>query len=340
MEKQKRIDAGSSPAGLSESSYSSLTNKEVLIMARPMKESLNYFPLDANFFSDRKIRRLLKVFGGKGVTVYIFILCEVYRSNGYFLQYDDFYVSDISDALGAGFGTNLVSDVINFCLNTELFDRNIFDSHGVITSAGIQRRYLTAKETSAKRSYEILDLFLPEFCCLQEAFQDLNETKELCGEERGRTGKNGEERERTGKSGVIPPKVKERKVKESKVKESKEKEKGVFNAEAFGIKKPIGLELDFPECLETPSFKSAWADWLEYKKQRKQPYKPAGAKALLKQLAKFGPDEAIRKIEIAMANNWAGCVFSDKKSKQTSGRDTSSVISSLAERLKRSEAAG
>lgn len=300
-------------------------------MARPIKESLTYFPLHADFFSDRKIKRLLKMFGGKGVTIYIFVLCEVYRNNGYFLQYDKFYLSDIADALGAGFNKNLVFDAISFCLNTGLFDKSIFDSYGILTSKGIQKRYLSAKESSAKRSYNLDELFLPELCCIH----DENNALGLCGEERGRTGKNRKERRKTGKNGVIPPK--ESKVNKSKVKESKENEKNIFNAEAFGVKTQPDLQptIEFPDCLKTSAFETAWFDWIDYKKQRRETYKSAGAKALLKKLAEFGPDEAIRKIETAMANNWAGCVFDSPKKQNRN--DTSSVISSVAERLKRIE---
>lgn len=301
-------------------------------MARPIKESLSYFPLDSDFFSDRKIRRLLKTFGGKGVTIYIYVLCEVYRQSGYFLQYDRFYIQDISDALGEGFNKNLVSDVINFALNTGLFDKKVFDSNCVLTSAGIQKRYLSAKESSAKRTFSVNEIF-PQYCCINETEQP-EDSAEFNGELRSNTPLNGEELVNIPLSGVSP--LKEKEIKEKK---SKEKENNVFDVQSFGVepvKVPDAFEL--PENLKTSSFTTAWAEWLEYKKQRKESYKPIGAKQLLKKLAGFGPEEAVRKLETAMSNNWAGCIFDNRPSKKNGRGDTGSAISSLSERLKRIEA--
>lgn len=301
-------------------------------MARPIKESLSYFPLDSDFFSDRKIRRLLKTFGGKGVTIYIYVLCEVYRQSGYFLQYDRFYIQDISDALGEGFNKNLVSDVINFALNTGLFDKKVFDSNCVLTSAGIQRRYLSAKESSAKRTFGVSEIF-PQYCCINETEQPEDST-EFYGELRSNTPLNGEELGNIPLSGVSP--LKEKEIKEKK---SKEKETNVFDVQSFGVEPAkVSNTIELPENLKTSSFTTAWAEWLEYKKQRKESYKPIGVKQLLKKLADFGPEEAVRKLETAMSNNWAGCVFDNRPSKKNGRGDTGSAISSLSERLKRIEA--
>jgi hypothetical protein len=175
-------------------------------MARPIKDSLSYFPLDTDFFSDRRIKRLLKTFGGKGTTIYIFLLCEVYRNNGYFVQYDNDYPEDIASALGEGFNLNLVSDVTEFCLDCGLFDRELFSKFGILTSAAIQRRYISAKEATGKKAYTPESLLRADY--ISRGFTGYNE------EERGITEKN------TVKRG-FPTK---RKVKESKVKEIKEEE--------------------------------------------------------------------------------------------------------------------
>ena len=58
-------------------------------MARPQKEGLDYFPLDVDFFSNRKIKALMGRFGAQGVTYYLYLLCEIYREHGYYLQTDD-----------------------------------------------------------------------------------------------------------------------------------------------------------------------------------------------------------------------------------------------------------
>ena len=57
-------------------------------MARQQKAGLDYFPLDVNIFSDNKIRILKARYGVNGVSVYIYLLCEIYK-NGYYMQWND-----------------------------------------------------------------------------------------------------------------------------------------------------------------------------------------------------------------------------------------------------------
>ena len=116
-------------------------------MARPIKEGLEYCSLDTNIFSDRKIRRLLKTFGSKGYTIYSCLLCEIFKDKGYYMQYDDGLAFDISDNI-PGVTEQLVKDVIEFCFECGLLSKPIFQMNGVLTSAGIQKRYRKAKEGS------------------------------------------------------------------------------------------------------------------------------------------------------------------------------------------------
>ena len=55
-------------------------------MARPLKKGLGYFPLDTDLYSDRKIQRLLRKYGCKGICIYLAILCEIYREKGYYIS--------------------------------------------------------------------------------------------------------------------------------------------------------------------------------------------------------------------------------------------------------------
>ena len=73
-------------------------------MARPQKTGLDYFPFDVYFFSDKKIRRLRAKYGNDGVTAYIYILCLIYRDKGYYAEYDDDLILDLSDELNISEG--------------------------------------------------------------------------------------------------------------------------------------------------------------------------------------------------------------------------------------------
>jgi hypothetical protein len=124
-------------------------------MARPKETGLKYFPMDTGVFNDRKIRRLLKVFGAKGYLIYSFVLCAIYRDKGYYVQCDSNFLFDVADSLSLK--ENAVKEVINFCVtDVLLFNQRVFDVEKVLTSSGIQKRYL---EVKARSSVEILERF-------------------------------------------------------------------------------------------------------------------------------------------------------------------------------------
>ena len=50
-------------------------------MGRRVKKGLDYFPLDVDFFQDIKIRKLIRCQGGKALTVYIALLCNIYLNS-------------------------------------------------------------------------------------------------------------------------------------------------------------------------------------------------------------------------------------------------------------------
>lgn len=120
-------------------------------MARKIKQGLDYFPFDVTFFSDIKIRKLIKYQGGKSISIYACLLCNIYE-NGYYILWDEelpFIVSEIT-----GFEEGYIHEVIKCCLKVDLFDSNIFEKEGVLTSHGIQERYdLICRQ--AKRKSEI-----------------------------------------------------------------------------------------------------------------------------------------------------------------------------------------
>lgn len=109
-------------------------------MARTIENGLNYFPKDTDFYSDRKIRRLLKSYGFEGVVIYDYLLCEIYKEEGYFMKWDNEIAFDISDSLHLTSEKSIL-EIVKFCINNDLFDKKIFDEKGVLTSRGIQKRF-------------------------------------------------------------------------------------------------------------------------------------------------------------------------------------------------------
>lgn len=150
-------------------------------MARRKQEGNRFFRLDVDFFSDKKIKILKARYGADGITLYMYLLCEIYKS-GYYLKIDDDFEFIVSDDLNMD--SNKVKQVLNFLLERSLFDNTLFQSDKVLTSAGIQKRFqLAVRERARKNPIEVGRYWLlkkeetePFIKCTH--FSDLSEIKE------------------------------------------------------------------------------------------------------------------------------------------------------------------
>lgn len=108
-------------------------------MARKPKKGLTYFPMDIDIFQDIKIRKLIKYQGGKAISVYAYLLCSIYK-DGYYMRWDNelpFIVSEVT-----GYEEAYIHEVIKSCLNIGLFSKSLFDKEKILTSKGIQDRFV------------------------------------------------------------------------------------------------------------------------------------------------------------------------------------------------------
>lgn len=119
-------------------------------MARPEKKGLAYFPFDVDFFEDRKIKLLRAEAGSDGVVAYIKLLCQIYRENGYYIGWSE------EDVLLFAEEMHCAPEKIRLYASTfvkwSLFDRTLLDAGNVLTSAGIQRRYLAANKERIRKA--------------------------------------------------------------------------------------------------------------------------------------------------------------------------------------------
>lgn len=114
-------------------------------MARTIKTGLNYFPFDVDFFNDDKIELVSSEYGLKGEIVAIRLLCHIYR-NGYYYSWGKDEALLFAKRVGNGITGALVEEVVNGLVKRSFFDKRVFDRFKVLTSRGIQRRYIEAKE--------------------------------------------------------------------------------------------------------------------------------------------------------------------------------------------------
>lgn len=113
-------------------------------MARPTKTGLDYYPMDVGFLRDKKVRLLRSEFGASSVLFVLYVLGKVYEGDGYFLRWDKDELLLAADELREQ--PTYISEVLQGCLTRSLFDERVFQMFGVLTSAGIQRRYLRGCE--------------------------------------------------------------------------------------------------------------------------------------------------------------------------------------------------
>ena len=182
-------------------------------MARPRKDGLDYFPLDVNFLSDLKIKKIIRAYGAQAVAVVMSVLTTVYRDNGYFATYDDDLIFIIADELKLE--DSYVKDVIEKMIEVEFLDKKQKEENKILTSIGIQERYLKACERRVKTTLNAT------YNLLNDSSNELPQTES--------TDKEGFCKQKSHSTVVNDSESTQSKVKERKGKDSKEKESKLIN---------------------------------------------------------------------------------------------------------------
>ena len=117
-------------------------------MARPLKQGIDYFPLDVGFLRDVKVRKIMKACGVSAPTILICLVGYIYKDYGYFLCWDEEVGFLVADEVGVS--EALVLEVLQQALRVDFFNQKLFDEHKVITSTGIQKRYFAAVARRSK----------------------------------------------------------------------------------------------------------------------------------------------------------------------------------------------
>ena len=191
-------------------------------MARPRKIGLDYFPLDVNFFSDKKIRRLKAKYGTDGIAVYIYLLCAMYRDKGYYIEYDNDLILDISDDLSIS--ENSTRQILKYLVDRSLLQEikcsTLVDSVTVITAESVQRRFQEVKK-SCKRDVVVEARF---WILKKSETYGLIKVRPNSGFSEKNDSFSEKNEDYSEKNSTKESKGKESKVNESKENESKENE--------------------------------------------------------------------------------------------------------------------
>ena len=131
-------------------------------MARPQKSGLEYFPLDVDIDNDEKVAYVISRYGFQAFGLLIKILMNIYH-DGYYMMWTERQQYLFSFKLNVD--SELAKTIVSAYINEGFFDRNIYEKYGVLTSHGIQTRYLQAVgRRSQVRIAREYCLFSPEEC--------------------------------------------------------------------------------------------------------------------------------------------------------------------------------
>lgn len=141
-------------------------------MARPTKKGLAYFSTDTDRYQDIKIKRLRKELSCAGIAVWDYILNEIYRVEGSFISWDEHTAFDVADYFNIK--ESLVNEVVNYCCNVGLFNKELRTSESVLTSEAIQERYVKIckearrSEVNLPEQYDLISYYRKKPELLQE----------------------------------------------------------------------------------------------------------------------------------------------------------------------------
>ena len=110
----------------------------------------------------------------------------------------------------------------------------------------------------------------------------------------------------------------------------REKEREKENDSSPPIVPPDGL------AALSPALQSAVNDWLQYKAEKREPYKPQGLKSLVTEIKnnadRYGDTAVIKVITQSMSNNYRGIVFDWLKKAPDGGKNGNVFLDMLHER--------
>ncbi len=126
-------------------------------MARPTKQGIDYFPLDVNL--DDKFTIIEAEHGLSGFAILIKLLQKIY-SEGYFYEWKEMQQILFSKSISVD--RNIVVSIVEDCLKWKIFDIGLYKKHKILTSKGIQTRYIQAiykrVEVEIVKEYLLIDV--------------------------------------------------------------------------------------------------------------------------------------------------------------------------------------
>ncbi len=107
------------------------------------KVGLDYFELDCQL--EEKVRLIQAEFGLKGFAVVVKLYQKIYGEFGYYCEWnDDSLLLFMSENGLSSDNKNLINEIVSACIRRNIFSERLFKEFGILTSHGVQTRYLNA----------------------------------------------------------------------------------------------------------------------------------------------------------------------------------------------------
>lgn len=128
---------------------------------RPNKVGLDYFELDC--LLDDNIKLIQAEFGLKGFAVVVKLYQKIYGDRGYYCEWsNDVLLLFMTENFVNSDSKNLINDIISACIRRNIFSRELFEKYHILTSRGIQKRYINAtykrEMVELKKEYLLIDV--------------------------------------------------------------------------------------------------------------------------------------------------------------------------------------
>lgn len=281
---------------------------------RPTKAGLDYFELDCHM--EEKVRLIQAEFGLKGFAVLVKLYQKIYGGFGYYCEWTtDSLLLFMSENGLPSDNKNLIADIVAACIRRDIFSEQLFNDFNILTSEGVQKRYLnaTSKREKIELKKEYLLIAVPENN-KKVVINSIFDGKNSINGGRNTQSKGKESREEKRKLEetrldntplIAPLQVANDEPKTKRVRKTKE--------DSIQILDRLILNYSMSDFLLEKV-----REWIEYKVARKEDYVEQGMKSLLtkisKEAQKNGDAAVVDVIDLSMGNSYKGILW-DKISK-------------------------
>lgn len=276
---------------------------------RPTKAGLDYFELDCHM--EEKVRLIQAEFGLKGFAVLVKLYQKIYGGFGYYCEWTtDSLLLFMSENGLPSDNKNLIADIVSACIRRNIFSEQLFNEFNILTSEGVQKRYLNAtskrEKIELKKEYLLISVLENNKNVVINSISDgrnsingrrnsHSKVKESRGEER-----KSEKIKVDNTSPISPSQGAEDEPKTKRMRKSKEDNIHI-------------LDRLIPNYFISDFLLEKVREWIEYKVARKESYVEQGMKSLLTKISreaqKNGDMAVVDVIDLSMASNYKGILW-------------------------------